>query len=229
MLEAQAGLSSRAFDRLAQLVAGERTHQVQPLLDETGECRVRAQLPEVVSPYARDDRCTIYGVVRQSPTEPCGHLVRSADGEQLLELVHHDHRCPGSRRERGRHRPVGVGARSEHRNGPPGGDQPRCDAGSHQRRLAATRRAGNHQDCGPLQAPQARRNLAVPPEERLGVTHVVGQESLVRAVPGHDGGLGGRRQLVVLTQDRRLQRHQLGPRFDAELFDERVPGPTQRS
>jgi len=96
MLEAQAGLSSRAFDRLAQLVAGERTHQVQPLLDETGECRVRAQLPEVLSPYARDDHCMIYGVVGQSPTEPSGRLVRPADGEQLLELVHHNHGCPGS-------------------------------------------------------------------------------------------------------------------------------------
>ena len=34
----------------------------------------------------------------------------------------------------------------------------------------------------PLQAAEARRDLAVPAEERLGVTHVVRQESLVRAV-----------------------------------------------
>ena len=169
-----------------------------------------------------------HGVVRQSPQN---RPAASFDSPMVNSSSSWSTTTTGvPRPTRGRcHRRVGVDARGEHRNGLPAAMEPRYEAGSHQRRLATTRRAGNHQDCGPLQAPQARRHLPVPPEERLGVTHVVGQESLVRAVPGHNSGLGGRDQLAVLTQDRRLQRHQLGPRFDAELFDERVPGPTERS
>ena len=55
------------------------------------------------------------------------------------------------------------------------------DAGADQRRLADAGRTDDRQDAGVTEPPEARRDVGLPAEERVGVLGVVGQQSAVRA------------------------------------------------
>jgi hypothetical protein len=226
--EAEPRLLGGAFDGGAQRIAGQGADQMQALFGEAGERGVDGEAGEMIGPHRHHHRRLVSRVCRHASAERSGGVGVAVEGEELLELIHDDHRGIGRGGKRVRQRRVGIGARNEHDHGASQPLQRRHHARPHQRRLATPGGAGDDQQRTRGEPFQAGRDIGVAAEEAVAVGDVVGRQPLVRALLRDRQRLPLPGQAGVLAQDGALQRDQLGPGVDTELVDQRAPSPLQR-
>ena len=145
-----------------------------------------------------------------------------AQRDRLLALVDHQDRHRTRRRQRGErvHR---TGTRGDHHDTTAVALQRGSHPGSHQRRLAAARGSDHREHADRRQPAETRLDLAVAPEEAVGVVDVVGHQAQVGAGRAR---LRQRRrgdQRRVLAQDRLFQARP-GPGPDRGRARRRAPG-----
>ena len=92
VLEPQPGQERRLFDRLTQRLPGERGEEVQTMLGEAAQLGVDAEPAELVAAHGDDDRRRLEGVSGERLAERADRLDGQSVGEELLELIDHEHR-----------------------------------------------------------------------------------------------------------------------------------------
>ena len=223
----------RSFDRLAQRVLVERAEQVHAALGQPSQRRIYREVADVVRTNTHDHLGRL-GQGDEITTERGGRGGCDDGGEQLLELIDHkrsggvcvDAKAIDSLTERG----AGIGTRGEHDHAPPAPGEPRRQSRTHERRLAATRRSGDHQQRRFSQARDAGRHLGVPPEKHGGVIDFVRRQALVRAGVVDDRHSHRRwNEGGIMSKDRRLQVHEVGSGIDPQLLDKKAANTRQRA
>ena len=97
VLEPEPGQERRLFDRLTQGLSCQRGEEVKTMLGEAAQLGVDAEPAELVAAHGDDDRRRFEGVSGERLAERADRLDGQSVGEELLELIDHQHR----RRRRG--------------------------------------------------------------------------------------------------------------------------------
>ncbi len=200
---------------------------MQATLNQPRELGLGREGGDVVAPHGDDDGSRLARVAGQLP-QPGERLLRVTQGEGLLELVDDEHRVARPRLPRRSHRGGPVPTRREDRHRPARPAQPGHQPGAHQRGLAGSGGAADHEDRCLVEPGQARHDVGVAAEEGVAVTLEVGLEALPRTGLPSDADLVVGGQAGVLGQDPRLEGDQLGAGVQAELLTERPTRGTDR-
>ena len=228
VLEPQPSQERRLFDRLTQRLSCERGEEMETMLGEAAQLGVDAEPAELVAAHGDDDRRRLEGVSGERLAERADRLDGQPVGEELLELIDHEHRRRAASFARPGHRLGRVRTGGEHRGDPTaacdGGDQ----AGPHERRLAAPRRSRNHEQRRRTEPVEAHVYIVRAAEERLAVGPVVRRKTLVGAGRADDCRCRRRGESRVLAKDRGFEIEQVDARLQPDL-GEGSPGAGQRS
>ena len=178
-LEPQPGATGGALDGAAQVRLAHRAEQVQAVLEEPRDVRVRRQVAEVVGPQREHQRAA-GADVRASAAKYRSRSAGSAQRVTASSAWSTTRVC----RPRGFNPPsesIGCAPGVVTRTGVPLRTSDGDDAGADQRGLADAGGPDDRQHARVAEPPQARRDVVLATEERVGVLGVVGQQAAVGA------------------------------------------------